>query len=41
MTYLLDTNIVSFALKNNFQIKARLEQLKSQRELVCISYYLF
>jgi tRNA(fMet)-specific endonuclease VapC len=37
MTYLLDTNIVSFALKNNFQIKARLEQLKSQRELVCIS----
>ncbi|MBD2571013.1 type II toxin-antitoxin system VapC family toxin [Anabaena lutea] len=37
MTYLLDTNIVSLAMKNNLKIKGRLEQLQSQRELVCIS----
>jgi len=42
MTYLLDTNIVSFAIKNNFIIKERLEELRSQEELVsisCITYF--
>lgn len=42
MTYLLDTNIVSFAIKNNLIIKERLEQLRSQKELItisCISYF--
>ena len=37
MSYLLDTNIVSFALKNNFQIRKKLKQLESQNPLVCIS----
>ena len=42
MTYLLDTNIVSFAIKNNLIIKARLEELRSQEELIsisCITYF--
>lgn len=42
MTYLLDTNIVSFAIKNNLIIKERLEELRSQEELVsisCITYF--
>ena len=30
MTYLLDTTIVSFAIKNNLVIKKRLEELRSQ-----------
>ena len=37
MSYLLDTNIVSFALKNNLKIKKKLEQLESQKQLPCIS----
>ena len=42
MTYLLDTNIVSFAIKNNLVIKERLEELRSQEELIsisCITYF--
>ncbi|WP_413174821.1 type II toxin-antitoxin system VapC family toxin [Anabaena azotica] len=42
MSYLLDTNIVSFAIKNNLIIKERLEKLRSQKELVsmsCITYF--
>jgi tRNA(fMet)-specific endonuclease VapC len=42
MTYLLDTNIVSFAIKNNLIIKERLEELPSQEELIsmsCITYF--
>jgi tRNA(fMet)-specific endonuclease VapC len=42
MTYLLDTNIVSFAIKNNLIIKERLEELRSQEELMsisCITYF--
>jgi len=42
MTYLLDTNIVSFAIKNNLIIKERLEELRSQEELIsisCITYF--
>jgi len=41
MTYLLDTNIVSFAIKNNFIIKERLEKLRSQEELISISCITF
>ncbi|MDB9479460.1 hypothetical protein PN463_12630 [Dolichospermum circinale CS-537/03] len=39
---LLDTNIVSFAIKNNLVIKERLEELRSQKELIsisCITYF--
>jgi tRNA(fMet)-specific endonuclease VapC len=42
MTYLLDTNIVSFAIKNNLIIKEKLEELRSQEELIsisCITYF--
>lgn len=37
MGYLLDTNIVSYALKNNLKIKNKLKQLESQKQLPCIS----
>ncbi|MFN5065513.1 MAG: hypothetical protein ACK4V0_00960 [Aphanizomenon sp.] len=37
MTYLLDTNIVSFAIKNNLVIKKRLEELRSS--ISCITYF--
>ena len=42
MDYLLDTNIVSFALKNDFKIKRKLKQLESKRKLPsisCITYF--
>ncbi|MTJ31748.1 type II toxin-antitoxin system VapC family toxin [Aphanizomenon sp. UHCC 0183] len=41
MTYLLDTNIVSFAIKNNLIIKEKLEELRSQEELISISCITF
>jgi tRNA(fMet)-specific endonuclease VapC len=41
MTYLLDTNIVSFAIKNNLIIKEKLEELRSQEELIYISCITF
>ncbi len=42
MSYLLDTNIVSFAMRNNLIIKEKLDQLRSRKELVsisCITYF--
>ena len=42
MDYLLDTNIISFALKNNPIIKKKLKQLESQKNfpyISCISYF--
>lgn len=42
MSYLLDTNIVSFVIKNNFQIKRKLEAIKFQRKRIyvsCITYF--
>lgn len=37
MAYLLDTNIVSLALRNNFKVTAEIAQLKSQRQILSIS----
>ncbi|WP_254174792.1 type II toxin-antitoxin system VapC family toxin [Planktothrix pseudagardhii] len=37
MIYLLDTNIVSLATKNNRQINKKLEDIKAQRKKICIS----
>ncbi len=37
MGYLLDTNIISFALKNDTRIKKKLKQLESQKNFPCIS----
>lgn len=37
MIYLLDTNIVSWATKNNRQINKKLEDIKAQRKKICIS----
>ena len=42
MNYLLDTNIVSFAIKDNFKIKRKLETVKFQRKRIyisCITYF--
>lgn len=42
MAYLLDTNIVSLALRNNFRVTAEIAQLKSQRQILstsCVSYF--
>jgi tRNA(fMet)-specific endonuclease VapC len=42
MSYLLDTNIVSLAVKDNLKIKAKLESIKFQRRKVyisCITYF--
>ncbi len=42
MGYLLDTNIVSLALKNNLTINKKLENADSQQQFVgisCISYF--
>ena len=42
MAYLLDTNIVSLALRNNFKVTAEIAQLKSQRQILsisCITYF--
>ncbi|OJJ19776.1 VapC toxin family PIN domain ribonuclease [Roseofilum reptotaenium AO1-A] len=42
MSYLLDTNIVSLAVKDNFKIKAKLEAIKFQRRTIymsCITYF--
>lgn len=42
MSYLLDTNIVSFVIKNNFKIKRKLEAIKFQRKRIyvsCITYF--
>lgn len=42
MSYLLDTNIVSFAVKDNLKIKAKLEAIKFQRRKIyisCITYF--
>lgn len=42
MAYLLDTNIVSLALKNNFRVTAEIAQLKSQRQILsisCVTYF--
>ena len=42
MNYLLDTNIVSYALKNNLKIKKKLEVIKFQYIdifISCITYF--
>ena len=42
MNYLLDTNIVSFAIRNNLQITERIEDIKAQRKSIsisCITYF--
>jgi tRNA(fMet)-specific endonuclease VapC len=42
MSYLLDTNIVSYALKNNLKIKQKLEVMKFQDVdifISCITYF--
>ena len=42
MSYLLDTNIVSYALKNNLKIKQKLEVMKFQDANIfisCITYF--
>lgn len=42
MSYLLDTNIISLAVKDNLKIKAKLEAIKFQRRKVyisCITYF--
>ena len=42
MAYLLDTNIVSLALRNNFRVTAEIAQLKSQRQILsisCVTYF--
>ena len=42
MSYLLDTNIISLALKNNPIIKKKLKQLESKKNfpsISCISYF--
>jgi tRNA(fMet)-specific endonuclease VapC len=42
MNYLLDTNIVSFALKQNSQILQKIEKLKTKEENIfisCITYF--
>ncbi|MFO5472959.1 MAG: VapC toxin family PIN domain ribonuclease [Dolichospermum sp.] len=42
MAYLLDTNIVSLALRNNFEVTAEIAQLKSQRQILsisCVTYF--
>jgi tRNA(fMet)-specific endonuclease VapC len=42
MSYLLDTNIVSLAVKDNLKIKAKLEAIKFQRRKIhisCITYF--
>lgn len=42
MAYLLDTNIVSLALRNNFKVTAEIAQLKSQRQILsisCVTYF--
>jgi len=42
MSYLLDTNIVYLAVKDNLKIKAKLEAIKFQRRKVyisCITYF--
>ncbi len=44
MTYLLDTNIVSLALRNDLRTKNKLEELTSQKVLLsisCITYSIF
>ncbi len=37
MSYLLDTNIVSLAIKQNVQILQRLEIMKAKEQAICIS----
>jgi tRNA(fMet)-specific endonuclease VapC len=42
MSYLLDTNIVSFAIKDNLEIKQKLEAMRFQRIKIyisCITYF--
>ncbi|MDJ1173112.1 type II toxin-antitoxin system VapC family toxin [Roseofilum capinflatum] len=42
MTYLLDTNIVSLAVKDNLKIKAKLEAINFQGKTIyisCITYF--
>ncbi len=42
MNYLLDTNIVSFAIKNNRQITEKVEEIKAQKKMSfisCITYF--
>ncbi len=42
MDYLLDTNIVSFAIKKNFQIIQKIETVKARKQntfISCISYF--
>ena len=42
MSYLLDTNIVSLAIKDNLQIIEKLEDIKAQRKRIsisCITYF--
>jgi len=42
MNYLLDTNIVSLAIRNNRQISEKIEDTKSQRKMLfisCITYF--
>ena len=37
MDYLLDTNIVSLAMRHNLQITEKIEDIKIQRQIICIS----
>jgi tRNA(fMet)-specific endonuclease VapC len=42
MNYLLDTNIVSFAIKGNLQILEKLKEIKDQNKRIfisCITYF--
>lgn len=42
MTYLLDTNIVSFAIKGNLKITQKIEELKTKKQKIaisCITYF--
>ena len=42
MSYLLDTNIISFAIKDNLEIKQKLEAMRFQRIRIyisCITYF--
>ncbi|NEP61683.1 MAG: type II toxin-antitoxin system VapC family toxin [Symploca sp. SIO2G7] len=42
MAYLLDTNIISLLLKNNLNIKIKIKQVESQKNILaisCITYF--
>jgi len=37
MDYLLDINIVSLAMRHNLQITEKIEDIKIQKQIICIS----